>query len=61
MLLFIQARSISLLLSEPLGASLPITLIVLFTFGTAQARLNGPFTSWHMKILLVPRSLLDAI
>jgi len=44
-----------------LGASLPITLIAPFTSGTAQARRSGPFTSWHMKTLPVPRLLLDAI
>ena len=31
------------------------------TSGTTQARLSSPFTSWHMKMLPVPRSLLDAI
>ena len=61
MLLFTQARPTPLPLSKPLGASSPITLIALFTSGIAQARLSGPFTSWHMKMLLVPRSLLDAI
>ena len=61
MLLFTQARLTPLPLSKPLGVSLPITLIAPSTSGTAQARLNGPFTSWHMKTLLVPRLLLDAI
>ena len=61
MLLFTQARSTPLLSSKPLGVSSPITLITPSTSGTAQARFNGPFTSWHMKTLLVPRLLLDAI
>jgi len=59
--LFTQARPTPLLLSKLLGTSLPITLITQFTSGTAQARLSGPFTSWHMKTLPVPRLLLDAI
>ena len=61
MLLFTQARPILLPLSKPLGVSSPITLIAPSTSGTAQARLSGPSTSWHMKILPVPRLLLDAI
>ena len=61
MLLFTQVRSTPLPLSKPLGVSSPITLIVLFTSGTAQARPSGPFTSWHMKMLLVLRLLLDTI
>ena len=61
MLLFTQARPTPLLLSKPLRASLPITLIAPFTSGTAQARLSGPFNSWHIKMLPVPRLLLDAI
>ena len=60
MLLFTQARPTPLPLSKPSGTSLPITLITPFTSGTAQARLSGLFTSWHMKTLPVPR-LLDAI
>ena len=48
-------------LSKPLGVSSPITLIARFTSGTALARRSDPFTSWHMKTLPVPRSLLDAI
>ena len=61
MLLFTQARPTPLPLSKPLGVSSPITLIALFTSGTALARHSGPFTSWHMKTLPVPRLLLDAI
>ena len=61
MLLLTQARSTPLPLSKPLEVFSPITLITPSTSGTAQARLSGPFTSWHMKMLLVPRSLLDAI
>ena len=61
MLLFTQARPTSLLLSKPLGVSSPITLITPSTSRTAQARHSGPFTSWHMKTLPVPRLLLDAI
>ena len=61
MLLFTQARPIPLLLSKLLEASSPITLIAPSTSGTAQARLSGPFTSWHTKTLPVPRLLLDAI
>ena len=61
MLLFTQARPTLLPLSKPLGVSLPITLIARSTSGTAQARHSGPFTSWHMKTLPVPRLLLDAI
>ena len=61
MLLFTQARPTPLLLSKPLGVSLPITLITSSTSGTAQVRPSGLFTFWHMKILLVPRSLLDVI
>ena len=61
MLLFTQARPTPLSLSKPLGVSSPITLITLFISGTAQARRSGPFTSWHMKTLPVPRLLLDAI
>ena len=60
-LLFTQARPTLLPLSKPLGVSSPITLIAPSTFGTAQARLSSPFTSWHMKILLVLRLLLDTI
>ena len=60
-LLFTQARPIPLLLSKPLGVFSPITLIAPSTSGTAQARLSGPLTSWHMKTLPVPRSLLDVI
>jgi len=44
-----------------LGTSSPITLIAPFTSGTVQARYSGPFTSWHMKMLPVPKLLLDAI
>ena len=61
MLLFTQTRPTPLPLSKPLGVSSPITLITLSTFGTAQARLSSPFTSWHMKMLPVSRSLLDTI
>ena len=61
MRLFTQARPTPLPLSKPLGASSPTTLIAQFTSGTALARLSGPFTSWHMKTLPVPRLLLDAI
>ena len=61
MCLFTQARPTPLPLSKPLGASSPTTLIAQFTSGTALARLSGPFTSWHMKTLPVPRLLLDAI
>ena len=61
MLLFTQGRPTPLPLSKPLGVSSPITLIALFTSGTALARHSGPFTSWHMKTLPVPRLLLDAI
>ena len=61
MLLFIQVRPTPLLLSKPLGVSSPITLIAPFTSRTAQARPSGPFTSQHMKMLLVPRLLLDSI
>ena len=61
MLLFTQARPTPLPLSKPLGISSPITLITPFTSGTAQARCSSLFTSWHMKTLPVPRSLLDAI
>jgi len=61
MLLFTQARPIPLPLSKLLGASSPTTLITQFTSGTALARRSDPFTSWHMKTLPVPRSLLDAI
>ena len=46
---------------KPLGASSPITLIARFTSGTAQTRPSGLFTSWHMKMLPVPRLLLNAI
>ena len=60
-LLFTQARPTPLLLSKPLGASSPITLIARFTSGTVLARRSGPFTSWHMKTLPIPRLLLDAI
>ena len=60
-LLFTQARPTPLPLSKPLGVSSPIILIARSTSGTAQARRSGPFTSWHMKMLLVPRLLLDAI
>ena len=60
-LLFTQARPTPLPLSKPLGVSSPITLIARSTSGTAQARRSGPFTSWHMKMLPVPISLLDAI
>jgi len=60
-LLFTQTRPTPLPLSKPLGVSSPITLIAPFTSGTAQARLSGPFTSWHMKTLPVPRLLLDTI
>jgi len=59
--LFTQARPTPLPLSKPLGVSSPIALIAPFTSGTAQAKLSSPFTSWHMKTLPVPRSLLDAI
>jgi len=61
MLLFTQARPTLLPLSKSLGVSLPITLIARSTSGTAQARHSGPFTSWHMKTLPVPRLLLDTI
>ena len=61
MLLFTQARPTPLPLSKLLGVSSPITLITLSTSGTAQARRSGPFTSWHMKTLPVPRLLLDTI
>ena len=61
MLLFTQARPTPLPLSKPSGPSSPITLITLFTSGTTLARHSGPFTSWHMKTLPVPRLLLDAI
>ena len=61
MLLFTQARPTLLPLSKPLGVSSPITLIALFTSGTVLARCSGPFTSWCMKMLPVPRLLLDAI
>ena len=61
MLLFTQARPTPLPLSKLLGISSLITLIAPSTSGTAQARLSGPFTSWHMKTLPVPRSLLDVI
>ena len=60
MLLLTQARSTPLPLSKPLEVFSPITLITPSTSGTAQARLSGPFT-WHMKMLPVPRSLLDSI
>ena len=50
-----------MLLSKPLGASSPIILIALFTSETALVRHSGPFTSWCMKTLPVPRLLLDAI
>jgi len=59
--LFTQARPTPLPLSKPLEVSSLIALIAPFTSGTAQARLSGPFTSWHIKTLPVPRSLLDAI
>ena len=58
-LLFTQARPTLLPSSKPSGPSSPITLIALFTYGTAQARCSGPFTSWHIKTLPVPRLLLD--
>ena len=61
MLLFTQARPTLLPLSNPLGPSSPITLIAPSTSGTALARRSGPFTSWRMKMLPVPRLLLDAI
>ena len=60
-LLFTQARPIPLPLFKPLGASSPITLIAPSTSGIVLARRSGPLTSWHMKTLPVPRSLLDAI
>ena len=60
-LLFTQARPIPLPWSKLLGVSSPITLIARSTSGTALARHSGPFTSWHMKTLPVPRLLLDAI
>ena len=60
-LLFTQARPTPLPLSKLLEVSSPITLIAPSTSGTAQARHSGSFTSWHMKTLLVPRLLLDAI
>ena len=60
-LLFTQARPIPLPLSKLLEAGSPITLIASSTSGTVLARRSGPFTSWHMKMLLVPRLLLDAI
>ena len=60
-LLFTQTRPTPLLLSKPLGVSLPITLIARSTSGTTQARRSGPFTFWHIKTLPVPRLLLDAI
>ena len=56
-----DARPTPLLLSKPLGASSPIILIALFTSETALVRHSGPFTSWCMKTLPVPRLLLDAI
>ena len=61
MLLLTQARPTPLPLSKLLEVSSPIILIAPSTSETAQARLSGPFTSWHMKMPLVPRSLLDAI
>ena len=61
MLLFTQARPTLLPLSKPLGPSSPITPIAQFTSGIALARCSGPFTSWHIKTLPVPRLLLDAI
>ena len=61
MFLFIQTKPTPLPLSNSLGVSLPIILITPFTSRTAQARPSGLFTSWHMKTLLVPRSLLDTI
>ena len=61
MLLFTQARSTLLPLSKLLGVSSPITLIARFTSGTVQVRPSGLFTSWYMKMLPVPRLLLDAI
>ena len=44
-----------------LTVSSPIILIARSTSGTAQARHSGPFTSWHIKTLPVPRLLLGAI
>ena len=60
-LLFTQARPTPLPLSKPSRTSSPTILIALFTSGTALARHSGPFTSWYMKTLPVPRLLLDAI
>ena len=61
MLLFTQARSTLLPLSKFLGVSSLITLIARFTSGTVQVRPSGLFTSWYMKMLPVPRLLLDTI